>query len=91
MAEKEPPRQGGRKDSIGDAAKFGVLTVSDRASHGVYADLSGPAILRFFEEAIDSRCPLLSILQNSLMAVAIESQGMICLAQESRTSLNMKL
>ena len=31
-----------------------VLTVSDRASTGVYDDLSGPAILQFFADAIDS-------------------------------------
>lgn len=46
---------GGSADSIGDFAKFGVLTVSDRASAGVYDDESGPAILRFFQEAIKSR------------------------------------
>ena len=31
-----------------------VLTVSDRASTGVYEDLSGPAILQFFVDAVDS-------------------------------------
>jgi len=36
-------------------AKFGVLTVSDRASAGVYADESGPEILKFFKQAIASR------------------------------------
>lgn len=45
---------GGDPTSIGDAAVFGVITVSDRASTGVYQDLSGPAILRFFQEAIQS-------------------------------------
>lgn len=34
--------------------RFGVLTVSDRASQGVYEDLGGPAILQFFSEAIAS-------------------------------------
>lgn len=48
------PLQGGQKDSLGDPAKFGVLTVSDRASSGQYEDLSGPAILQFFSEAIHS-------------------------------------
>jgi molybdopterin adenylyltransferase len=33
---------------------LGVLTVSDRASRGEYEDLGGPAILRFFKEAIKS-------------------------------------
>ncbi|PNH01522.1 Molybdopterin adenylyltransferase [Tetrabaena socialis] len=40
--------------SLGDPARFGVLTVSDRASAGVYDDLSGPAILGFFGEAVAS-------------------------------------
>lgn len=57
--------EGGREESLGDAAKFGVLTVSDRASHGVYADLSGPAILKFFQEAIDSRYSCCHALQCS--------------------------
>ena len=42
--------------SVGDAANFGVLTVSDRASAGTYQDLSGPEILKFFSEAIESPC-----------------------------------
>lgn len=51
-----PPVQllGGDPVSIGDPAVFGVITVSDRASTGVYEDLSGPAILQFFHEAIQS-------------------------------------
>lgn len=47
--------EGGSDDSLGDLARFGVVTVSDRASGGVYDDLSGPAILAFFHEAIKSR------------------------------------
>jgi molybdopterin adenylyltransferase len=46
---------GGSSDSIGDPAKFGVVTVSDRASQGIYDDESGPAIIQFFHEAIKSR------------------------------------
>ena len=46
---------GGDLDSLGDPCVLGVLTVSDRASQGLYEDLGGPAILRFFEEAIKSR------------------------------------
>jgi hypothetical protein len=48
------PRAGGAPHGVGDAARFGVLTVSDRASGGVYDDLSGPAILGFFGEAVAS-------------------------------------
>lgn len=50
----QPPTSGGSSDSLGDPARFGVLTVSDRASSGVYEDLSGPAILQFFKEAVKS-------------------------------------
>ena len=34
---------------------FGVLTASDRASDGTYEDLSGPAIVNFLNEAIQSQ------------------------------------
>ncbi len=39
---------------VGDPAKFGILTISDRAHSGEYEDEGGPAILGFFEEAIAS-------------------------------------
>jgi len=39
---------------VGDPAKFGVLTISDRAYSGEYEDEGGPAILGFFEDAIAS-------------------------------------
>ena len=48
------PLSGGSVDSLGDAATFGVVTVSDRASTGIYEDISGPAILQFFSEAVQS-------------------------------------
>lgn len=52
---KTPPLSGGSAHkSVGDPAIFGVLTVSDRASAGTYDDLSGPAILQFFAEAVTS-------------------------------------
>lgn len=50
----EPVLTGGSTTSTGDAATFGVVTVSDRASSGVYEDLSGPSILQFFHEAVAS-------------------------------------
>ena len=49
------PLEGGSEDSLGDYARFGIVTVSDRASGGVYEDQSGPAILQFFHEAIKSK------------------------------------
>lgn len=55
MASPSTALKGGSSDSIGDHAKFGVVTVSDRASQGIYADESGPAIIQFFHEAINSR------------------------------------
>jgi len=45
---------GGSSASLGDAAIFGILTISDRASSGEYVDEGGPAICEFFEEAICS-------------------------------------
>lgn len=38
-----------------EVARFGIVTVSDRASAGVYEDVSGPAILGFFHDAISTR------------------------------------
>lgn len=49
------PLEGGSEDCLGDSARFGIVTVSDRASGGVYEDQSGPAILQFFHEAIKSK------------------------------------
>ena len=46
--------EGGSKESIGDYCKFGVLTVSDRASKGLYDDEGGPAIIQFLHEALVS-------------------------------------
>ena len=39
---------------VGDPAKIGIITISDRAHSGEYRDEGGPAILGFFEEAIAS-------------------------------------
>ncbi len=36
------------------ATKIGIVTVSDRASRGVYEDLGGPAIRQYFEEVLTS-------------------------------------
>ena len=41
---------------VGDKAKIGIVTVSDRASQGDYEDEGGPAILAFIEQAIASPC-----------------------------------
>lgn len=49
-----PLSGGDATSSLGDAARFGVLTVSDRASAGTYDDLSGPAILRELRTAVAS-------------------------------------
>ena len=52
MSHQELRLSGG---SSGEPAVFGIVTVSDRASQGVYSDISGPAILNFFHEAIESQ------------------------------------
>ncbi len=46
----------GRPGHVGEMAVIGVVTVSDRASDGTYADEGGPAILTFISEAIASPC-----------------------------------
>ena len=46
--------QEGVLDTVGDPIRFGIVTVSDRASAGVYEDEGGPSILTFFEQAIRS-------------------------------------
>ena len=45
---------GGSNESVGDYVEFGIVTVSDRASEGNYSDDSGPAILDFLNEAVES-------------------------------------
>ena len=52
------PLTGGDPDTQADHVRLGVVTVSDRASAGIYDDLSGPAILEFFHEAIRTRCDI---------------------------------
>ena len=53
--EPEPPRMmGGSASAGGQHLKIGVLTVSDRASSGVYSDRGGPAILTFVSNTIKS-------------------------------------
>jgi molybdopterin adenylyltransferase len=37
-----------------DAARIGILTVSDRASRGVYEDRGGPAIREYLDEVLTS-------------------------------------
>lgn len=53
--EPEPPQMmGGTSAAGGQHVKIGVLTISDRASSGIYADRGGPAILKFVCGAIKS-------------------------------------
>lgn len=44
----------GRDGHVGDLVRLGIVTVSDRASRGEYKDEGGPAILAFFQDAIQS-------------------------------------
>lgn len=43
---------GGDNETLGDFCKFGIVTVSDRASAGRYKDISGLCILEFLHEGI---------------------------------------
>lgn len=42
------------ENRVGEFARIGVVTVSDRASSGEYEDMSGPSIVDFLEEALAS-------------------------------------
>jgi len=44
----------GREGHVGEFARIGIVTVSDRASAGAYEDEGGPAILGFLDEALAS-------------------------------------
>jgi len=50
----KPLHGGAFTGRVSSPAKFGVLTISDRASAGIYEDASGPEIVDFFHEAIKS-------------------------------------
>lgn len=61
---------------VGDSAKIGIVTVSDRASQGAYEDEGGPAILAFIEQAIASPCTVhyrcVADDQNTIASTLIE-------------------
>jgi molybdopterin adenylyltransferase len=42
------------EDSMSSVAKIGIVTVSDRASQGVYEDRGGPAIVAYLAEVLTS-------------------------------------
>lgn len=46
--------QSGVEGHVGEHIRIGIVTVSDRASDGTYADEGGPAILGFLQEALRS-------------------------------------
>jgi len=46
--------QSGVEGHVGEHVRIGIVTVSDRASEGAYADEGGPAILGFLQEALRS-------------------------------------
>ena len=46
--------QAAKEGHVGDHAKIGIVTVSDRASQGVYVDEGGPALLSFLEQVRSS-------------------------------------
>lgn len=50
-----PPLSGGSASAGGEGIRIGVLTVSDRASRGEYADRGGPEVLRCIAKQIKSQ------------------------------------
>ena len=49
-----PPRYGGIKIENSSTVRIGVITVSDRASKGIYPDQGGPEVLRCINDNIKS-------------------------------------
>ena len=70
----------GHSSVVGEPAILGIVTVSDRASSGKYADEGGPALLSFFKECLASpstvhyRCVKddKSIIENTLIELSDE-------------------
>ena len=63
-------------EQVGEFINIGILTSSDRASSGEYEDLSGPAIVGFFQEALESPWDSISVVvadnQEMIEAALIE-------------------
>lgn len=54
-----------------DAARIGIVTVSDRASAGIYADESGPAIAAYLTELLTSPWePLVRVVADGVESVS---------------------
>lgn len=67
------------------AARIGILTISDRASQGIYRDESGPAIVAFLNRCVTSPWQALSrVVPDGVEAV---SQALIDLADIERCDL----
>lgn len=49
--------------------RIGILTISDRAARGEYADLSGPAVLKMMEEYFDEEVELTRIVPDDLAQI----------------------
>ena len=49
-----PPRYGGIEIENSSTVRIGVITVSDRASKGIYPDQGGPEVLRCINDNIKS-------------------------------------
>ncbi len=59
------------RNSQGRAARIGIVTISDRASAGLYADASGPAIHAYLDEIITSRWePVIRVIPDGIEAVS---------------------
>ncbi len=49
--------------------RIGILTISDRAARGEYADLSGPAVLELMEKFFDEEVELTEIVPDELSEI----------------------
>ncbi len=49
--------------------RIGILTISDRASRGEYADLSGPAVLKVMEKYFDEEVELTRIVPDDSVQI----------------------
>lgn len=66
-------------------ARIGILTISDRASQGLYADASGPAIAAYLREILTSPWePVARVVPDGIAAV---SEALMAMADDERCDL----
>ena len=71
------------------SAKIGILTISDRASAGIYEDKSGPAISAFLHEVLTSAWePVLRVIadEKPLIEKTLIELQQTTVVQETRSA-----